>query len=227
MTRSRADGDVPTALMTTYYAQRASAGLLITEGIQPSPVGQGYPNTPGLHSPEQVKAWRHVTDAVHARGGVIFAQLMHTGRIGHPTLQAALRTPVGASPVRAQGQVFTATGMQNFVVPEPLSHEEILGTIDDFVRAARNAIDAGFDGVELHGANGYLLHQFLSSNANVRDDGWGAPPRTGPVSSSRSPGRWPQPSVPSGLRSASPPPTRSTTSSRTTWRPPTPWWSRP
>ena len=176
MTRSRADGDVPTDLMATYYAQRASAGLIVTEGVQPSPIGQGYPNTPGLHTPEHVDAWRQVTDAVHARGGVVFAQLMHTGRIGHPALLAAPRTPVGASPVRAQGQVFTATGLQDFVVPEPLSHEGVLDTIEDFVRAARNAIDAGFDGVELHGANGYLLHQFLSTNANLRDDVWGGAP---------------------------------------------------
>jgi N-ethylmaleimide reductase len=173
MTRSRAygPGATPTELMATYYAQRAGAGLIITEGTQPSPVGQGYLNTPGLHTAEQVAAWQPVTAAVHDRGGLIFAQLMHTGRIGHPTLHGA--TPVGASPVAAAGQVFTADGPQDFVTPEPLDAEGIAETIADFVTSARNAIAAGFDGVELHGANGYLLHQFLSTNANRRDDEWG------------------------------------------------------
>ncbi|MEU8228792.1 alkene reductase [Actinoplanes sp. NPDC048967] len=173
MTRSRAygPGATPTELMATYYAQRAGAGLIITEGTQPSPVGQGYMNTPGLHTPEQVAAWRPITAAVHERGGLIFAQLMHTGRIGHPTLHGA--TPVGASPVAAAGQVYTAEGPRDFVEPEPLDADGIAATIADFTASARNAIEAGFDGVELHGANGYLLHQFLSTNANRRDDDWG------------------------------------------------------
>jgi N-ethylmaleimide reductase len=177
MTRSRAygEGASPTELTAIYYAQRAQAGLIITEGIQPSPTGQGYMNTPGLHTQEQVAAWRPVTGAVHARGGLIFAQLMHTGRIGHPDLfSSGPRHPVGPSPVPAAGQAFTPNGMRDFVTPRELDADGIAETIADFAGAARNAIEAGFDGVELHGANGYLLHQFLSTNANVRDDEWGA-----------------------------------------------------
>ena len=175
MTRSRAygPGQTPTPLMATYYAQRATAGLIITEGTQPSVIGQGYPNTPGLHSTEQVRGWQQVTDAVHAEGGVIFAQLMHTGRIGHPSLLPEGLTPVGPSPVAAAGQVFTPEGMKDFGTPIELDDGGISETINDFAHAARNAITAGFDGVELHGANGYLLHQFLSTNANQRDDRWG------------------------------------------------------
>ncbi|MFC4063546.1 alkene reductase [Actinoplanes subglobosus] len=175
MTRSRAttDGATPTELTATYYAQRASAGLIITEGTQPSVVGQGYTNTPGLHSEEQVAAWRTVTDAVHAEGGVIFAQLMHTGRIGHPSLLPGDLHPVAPSAVKADGQVFTYEGPKDYVTPRELTEPEIIDTIADFATAARNAIAAGFDGVEIHGANGYLVHQFLSSNVNVRTDGWG------------------------------------------------------
>ncbi|WP_035855837.1 alkene reductase [Cryptosporangium arvum] len=175
MTRSRASGPgaTPTELMATYYAQRAGAGLIVTEGIQPSPVGQGYPNTPGLHSDAQVAAWRTVTAAVHARGGVIFAQLMHAGRIGHASLRPGGPLPVGPSAVPAAVEVFTAEGLRPSAVPRALTEDDILGTIRDYADAARNAIDAGFDGVELHGANGYLIHQFLSANANRRTDGWG------------------------------------------------------
>src|SRR6266545_5598185 len=170
MTRSRAYGPdaTPTDLMATYYAQRAGAGLIITEGTQPSVVGQGYPDTPGLHSAEQVDAWRRVTDAVHAEGGVIFAQLMHTGRTGDPDLLPGDLTPVGPSAIAAEGQIYTHTGMKPFPVPHPLTEDEIAETVADFARAARNAIAAGVDGVELHGASGYLIHQFLSSNANQR-----------------------------------------------------------
>ncbi|MFE2353683.1 alkene reductase [Streptomyces parvulus] len=175
MTRSRAYGRGATAteLMAAYYGQRATAGLIVSEGIQPSPVGQGYPDTPGLHSPEQVDAWREVTDAVHAEGGVIFAQLMHTGRIGHPSLLPAGLHPVAPSPVAAKGQVFTHEGPRDFVTPRELDADGIAGTVADFAAAARNAITAGFDGVEIHGANGYLIHQFLSPGANRRTDGWG------------------------------------------------------
>ncbi|HLI02061.1 MAG TPA: alkene reductase [Acidimicrobiales bacterium] len=174
MTRNRAGADgVPTPAMATYYAQRASAGLIVTEGIQPSAVGQGYPATPGLHTPEQVDGWRAVTDAVHARGGTIYAQLMHSGRIGHPTLLPSGLWPVGPSAIAAAGQVYTTAGMQELVTPIELDETGIADTIDDFVVAARLAVDAGFDGVEIHGANGYLLHQFLSANANQRTDGWG------------------------------------------------------
>ncbi|MGW6686420.1 alkene reductase [Streptomyces sp. NPDC054961] len=175
MTRSRAygPGAEPTELMATYYAQRASAGLIVTEGIQPSVAGQGYPNTPGLHTSGQVAAWRQVTDAVHREGGVIFAQLMHTGRIGHPSLLPEGLVPVGPSAVAAKGQVFTPEGPKEFVTPKELSEAEIRQTIADFADAARNAIEAGFDGVELHGANGYLIHQFLAPNTNRRTDAWG------------------------------------------------------
>ncbi|MCB5180473.1 alkene reductase [Streptomyces antimicrobicus] len=174
MTRSRAAaGGVPTELTAEYYAQRASAGLIVTEGIQPSPVGQGYPFTPGLHSAEQVTAWRRVTDAVHAAGGRIFAQLMHTGRIGHPSLLPDGLTPVGPSAVAAKGQVFTPEGPQDFVTPRELTAAEVRQTIADYASAARNAIEAGFDGVELHGANGYLIHQFLAPGTNRRTDEWG------------------------------------------------------
>lgn len=175
MTRSRAygPGAEPTELMATYYAQRAGAGLIVTEGIQPSVVGQGYPDTPGLHSAGQVRAWRIVTDAVHREGGTIYAQLMHTGRIGHPSLLPDGLAPVGPSAVTAKGQVFTHEGPKEFVTPKELTEAEIRQTIEDFAAAARNAIEAGFDGVELHGANGYLIHQFLAPNTNHRTDAWG------------------------------------------------------
>lgn len=178
MTRSRAFGPglTPTDSTVEYYAQRATAGLIITEGIQPSPVGQGYPDTPGLHSGEQVAAWRRVTDAVHAAGGRIFAQLMHAGRIGHPSLLPDGLVPVGASPVAAAGQLFTHEGPQDLVTPRELTADEVRATIGDFAAAARNAVEAGFDGVELHGANGYLIHQFLAPNTNLRDDEWGGSP---------------------------------------------------
>ena len=175
MTRSRAygPGASPTPLMAEYYGQRASAGLIVTEGTQPSVIGQGYPNTPGLHSDQQVGAWKSVTDAVHAQGGVIFAQLMHTGRIGHPSLLPSGMVPVGPSAVAPSGEVFTLEGMKPYVVPRALTEGGIAETVHDFAAAARNAIAAGFDGVEIHGANGYLLHQFLSTNANQREDRWG------------------------------------------------------
>jgi N-ethylmaleimide reductase len=175
MTRSRAQnpGALATDLMALYYAQRASAGLIITEGTQPSVGGQGYPSTPGLHSADQVQSWKKVTDAVDAKGGVIFAQLMHTGRIGHADLLPEGLTPVAPSPVAAAGQVYTAKGPQDFQVPKEMTESEIEQAIADFANAAENAIAAGFDGIEIHGANGYLVHQFLSTNANIRTDQWG------------------------------------------------------
>lgn len=174
MTRSRAgEGGTATDLVVEYYTQRASAGLIITEGIQPSVVGQGYPSTPGLHSAEQVTSWRKVTDAVHAAGGRIFAQIMHAGRIGHPVLLPDGLTPVAPSPVAAPGQVYTHVGPKDFVEPHELTDAEIRETVRDFATASRNAIEAGFDGVELHGANGYLIQQFLAPNTNLRTDGWG------------------------------------------------------
>lgn len=178
MTRSRAygPGRSATELMAIYYAQRATAGLIVTEGTQPSAAGQGYPSTPGLHSAEQVQAWRRVTDAVHDQGGAIFAQLMHTGRIAHPDNGLTATTPLAPSAIRPAGQMFTPTGKQDYPEPAAMSPAQIEETIADFADAARNARDAGFDGVEVHGANGYLLHQFLSSNANQRDDDWGGSP---------------------------------------------------
>lgn len=173
MTRSRAEEGLVSELTAEYYAQRASAGLIVTEGIQPSVVGQGYPFTPGLHSAEQVAAWRKVTDAVHAKGGQIVAQIMHTGRVGHPSLLPDGLVPVAPSAVAAKGQVFTPQGLQDYVTPRELTEAEIEETIADHVTAARNAIEAGFDGVELHGANGYLIHQFLAPNSNQRTDAWG------------------------------------------------------
>ncbi|MET9689569.1 alkene reductase [Streptomyces sp. NPDC006514] len=176
MTRSRAgQGGIATDLVAEYYTQRASAGLIITEGIQPSVVGQGYPFTPGLHDAEQVAAWREVTDSVHAAGGRIFAQLMHSGRIGHPTLLPDGLVPVAPSAVAARGQLFTGDGMKDFVTPHELTGAEVRQTIADYAQAARNAVEAGFDGVELHGANGYLIHQFLAPGSNLRTDEWGGP----------------------------------------------------
>ncbi|HPU14348.1 MAG TPA: alkene reductase [Aeromicrobium sp.] len=175
MTRSRAFGDGATAteLMATYYAQRASAGLIITEGVQPSVVGQGYPDTPGLHSAEQVDSWRKVTAAVHDQGGVIFAQLMHAGRVGDPDLLPGQMNVVGPSAVAAAGQIYTHAGPKPYEVPHALTEAEIVETVADFADAAVNAIEAGFDGVELHGANGYLIQQFISVSANTRADSWG------------------------------------------------------
>lgn len=175
MTRSRAYGPglSPTETMAEYYAQRASAGLIVTEGVQPSIGGQGYPDTPGLHSDEQIAGWRKVTDAVHARGGTIFAQLMHSGRIGHPDLLPGELRPVGPSPVTPAGQLFTKEGMKDFTEPRELTPDAIRATVDEYVSAARNAVAAGFDGIELHGANGYLIHQFLAPNTNLRTDEWG------------------------------------------------------
>lgn len=174
MTRSRATADgVVTELTADYYAQRASAGLIISESIQPSVIGQGYIFTPGLHTSEQTEAWRTVTDAVHDKGGRIFAQLTHAGRIGHPSLYPDGALPVAPSTVASGEQLFSLDGMLDHPEPRELTAEDIDATVADFANAARNAIDAGFDGVELHGANGYLLHQFLADNTNLRTDGYG------------------------------------------------------
>ena len=175
MTRNRAGADgVPTASMATYYAQRADAGLLVTEGTQPSATGQGYPFTPGSHTPEQAAGWRRVTDAVHARGGRIYLQIMHTGRISHPSVQPGGVLPAAPSAVRAAGQIFTPEGLQDFVTPRALETAEIAGIVQDYARAAALAVEqGGFDGVEIHGANGYLPHQFLSENTNTRTDAYG------------------------------------------------------
>ncbi len=185
MTRSRAaSGNVPTALMAQYYAQRASAGLIVTEGTQITQQGQGYAWTPGIHSPGQVAGWRRVTDAVHAAGGRIFAQLWHVGRVSHIALQPDGAAPVSSSPLVAEGvKVFVdpegkgpqagAGKIVQHSMPRALSGTEIKQVVRDFAAAARNALDAGFDGVELHGANGYLINQFIDSQANMRTDGYG------------------------------------------------------
>lgn len=175
MTRSRSDDatGVPPAATAEYYAQRADAGLIITEGTYPSPMGKGYVSTPGIHSAAQVEGWKRVTDAVHARGGLIFLQLMHTGRISHPSLLPAGATPVAPSAIAAEGQAYTMTGPQDFVVPRALETGEIAGVVDEYRQATRRALQAGFDGVELHAASGYLPEQFLSSGTNQRTDGYG------------------------------------------------------
>lgn len=173
MTRSRAANGLVTAMHAGYYAQRASAGLIISESTQPSAIGQGYIDTPGIHSAAQIAAWRQVTAAVHEAGGRIFVQLTHTGRIGHPTLYPDGALPVAPSAVASGEQLFTGTGMLDHPVPRPMTSADIDGTIRAFADAARNAMEAGFDGVELHGANGYLLHQFLADNTNLRTDGYG------------------------------------------------------
>ena len=175
MTRNRAgEGTAPTALNAEYYAQRAGAGLIVTEGTQPSAVGQGYPNTPGLHTDAQVAGWRLVADAVHARGGRIFAQLMHVGRIGHPVITGV--QPVAPSAITPDGEVFTQEGMKPFTEPRALETSELPGVVAEFVDASRRAVEAGLDGVELHSANGYLLHQFLADSTNVRTDAYGGSP---------------------------------------------------
>ncbi|MFF9049340.1 alkene reductase [Streptomyces parvulus] len=174
MTRVRAAaGGLATPSMATYYAQRATAGLIVSEGIQPSPVGQSNPGTPGLHTAEQVTAWRPVTGAVHTNGGRIFAQIMHGGRVSHPDT-TGLR-PVGPSAVPAVGDVFTPSGPRPAPTPRALETAEVPEHAHSYAAAARRAVDAGFDGVELHGANGYLISQFLSSNANLRTDRYGGP----------------------------------------------------
>ncbi|WP_030669230.1 alkene reductase [Streptomyces sp. NRRL B-1347] len=174
MTRARAGTDgLPTASTATHYARRATAGLIVSEGVQPSLVGQSNPNTPGLYNDAQVTAWRPVTSAVHTNGGRIFAQIMHGGRVGHP--EVAGQRPVGPSAVALRGEVFAGADFGRLPAPVPraLSTKEVGGEVAVYADAARRAVSAGFDGVELHGANGYLIQQFLSSNANLRTDAYG------------------------------------------------------
>lgn len=173
MTRARATGNVPNALMADYYGQRASAGLIIAEGTSPSPNGLGYLNIPGLFSPAQVEGWRAVTEAVHRRGGRIFVQLMHTGRIGHSANLPPGGEVLAPSAVTAAGEIFTASGLAAHSVPRAMTEAEIAQAIQEFADGARNARAAGFDGVELHAANGYLLDQFLNPRSNQRQDAWG------------------------------------------------------
>ncbi|OQA34951.1 MAG: N-ethylmaleimide reductase [Betaproteobacteria bacterium ADurb.Bin341] len=174
LTRNRAGaGNVPTPLMAEYYRQRATAGLIISEGTPISPQAHGYPRTPGIHTPEQIEGWKVVTAAVHAAGGKIVVQLWHTGRISHPDMQPGNALPVAPSAIRPAGQTFTYTGMKEFVTPRALETAEIPGLIATYVQAAQNGIAAGFDGVEVHAGNGYLLDQFLRSSTNQRTDAYG------------------------------------------------------
>ncbi len=174
MTRCRAgSGHVPQPFTADYYAQRASAGLIITEASQVSPQGIGYMDTPGIHSAEQVAGWKRVTDAVHAQGGRIFIQLWHVGRVSHPSFQPGHASPVAPSAISPGGQVYTPQGMQDYVTPRALELKELPGIVHDYAHAARNALAAGFDGVEIHGANGYLLDQFLRDGSNQRTDLYG------------------------------------------------------
>jgi N-ethylmaleimide reductase len=174
LTRSRADAEgVPTPLMAEYYAQRSTAGLIIAEASNISPQGRGYALTPGLYSAPQVAAWRLVTDAVHAKGGHIFVQLWHVGRISHPSLQPNGALPVAPSALMPKATSFTPTGFQPCVTPRALAIGEIPAIVEQYRQAARNALDAGFDGVEIHAANGYLIEQFLRDSTNQRIDAYG------------------------------------------------------
>lgn len=174
MTRSRALDNLPNELMTDYYGQRSGAGLIITEGTAPAPEALGYPRIPGIFSNDQIEGWKKVTAAAHAGNSEIFLQLMHTGRIGHIDNLPNGAVLVSASSVKAAGQIFTDTaGMQDHSEPVALSSEGVQEVIRGHVQAAKNAVAAGFDGVELHGANGYLIEQFLNPNVNTRNDEWG------------------------------------------------------
>lgn len=174
MTRNRTGRDgVPTPIMATYYGQRATAALVITEATQISVQGVGYPNTPGIYTRKQVSGWSKVVDAVHQLGGRIFLQLFHAGRVSHPSLQLGGTLPVAPSPIAPEGETMTYEGLQPFVVPRALERSEIHGIVEQFGLVARNARAAGFDGVEIHAANGYLIDQFLRDGSNRRTDEYG------------------------------------------------------
>ncbi|MBA4368000.1 MAG: alkene reductase [Desulfobacterium sp.] len=174
MTRNRATGNIPNALMAEYYTQRATAGLIITEGASPSPNGLGYPRIPGIFSKAQVDGWKHITDAVHAKGAKMFLQIMHCGRIAHTLNLPAGANVLAPSAVASAGEMYTDTeGMKPLPVPKMMTGEDIKSTIAEFVQAAKNAVTAGFDGIELHSANGYLLEQFIRPNTNQRTDAYG------------------------------------------------------
>lgn len=174
LTRSRATGNVPNALMARYYRQRAEAGLIITEGTSPSPNGLGYARIPGLFTDEQVAGWRCVTEGVHGAGGKIFVQLMHTGRVSHPANMPAGARVLAPSAVPLPGEMWTdSEGLQPHPLPEAMTEADIAHAIGEFGAAAQRAREAGFDGVEVHGANGYLIDQFLNTASNQRQDRWG------------------------------------------------------
>lgn len=171
LTRCRAIGNIPNDIMATYYQQRAMAGLIITEGTSPSPNGLGYARIPGIFNEEQIAGWKKVTTAVREHGGKIFLQIMHTGRISHIFNMQKDTEIIAPSAVKAEGQMWTDTkGLQDYPVPKAMTYDDIISTQEEYVTAAKNAIEAGFDGVELHGANGYLLEEFLSPITNVRTD---------------------------------------------------------
>jgi N-ethylmaleimide reductase len=173
LTRCRAvEGNVPNPLAVTYYAQRASAGLIVSEATQVTPLGQGYPHTPGIHSDEQVKGWIRVTDAVHQAGGRMFLQLWHVGRVSHPDFHNG-QLPVAPSALPVEGELFTPLGKKKIETPRALELSEIPQVVEQFKKGAENAMAAGFDGVEIHGANGYLLDQFTKSGTNHRSDAYG------------------------------------------------------
>lgn len=174
LTRSRAIDNIPNELMATYYGQRAAAGLIITEGTSPSPNGLGYPRIPGVFSDAQVAGWKKVTEAVHTNGGKIFLQIMHTGRVGHPLNLPENAQVLAPSAVRADDQMYTdAEGMKDLPEPIAMTVEQVEEAITEYVQAAQNAIEAGFDGVEIHGANGYLIEQFINPKTNQRTDKYG------------------------------------------------------
>jgi N-ethylmaleimide reductase len=174
MTRSRAIGNVPNELMGKYYKSRADAGLIITEGTSPSPNGLGYARIPGMYSDAQVQGWQRVNDGVHAAGGRIFIQLMHTGRVSHPANMPAGTRVLAPSAIATPGEMWTdSNGMQAHPIPAAMSEDDIAAAIVEYANSAKRAIEAGFDGVELHGANGYLIDQFLNTASNQRTDRWG------------------------------------------------------
>jgi N-ethylmaleimide reductase len=178
MTRTRAtEDDVPTDVMRDYYVQRASAGLIVTECTPVSDQAHGIIRAPGLHRADQIAAWREITAAVHAAGGRIYCQIWHCGRVAHPDMRGG-EQPVGPSPIAATGDFFLPSGRVEFPVPRELAVDEIAGIVADFAQATRNAREAGFDGVELHGANGYLQDQFLQDGSNRRTDAYGGSTRT-------------------------------------------------
>ncbi|HEY7636809.1 MAG TPA: alkene reductase [Gemmatimonadales bacterium] len=178
MTRSRASGHcMPSVLASAYYAQRASAGLIISEAAHVSAAGAGHPNTPGMHRADQAASWRRVTDAVHARGGRILVQLWHAGRVSHPLNQPGGALPVAPSPIAPEGTVFTPRGRLPYVAPRELETQEVVAIVEQFAHAASFALAAGFDGVDIHAANGYLLDQFLRDGSNQRGDRYGGEPR--------------------------------------------------
>src|SRR5258707_10231181 len=174
LTRSRAGpGNVPNALNALYYAQRASAGLIISEATQISPEGQGYISTPGIHSQDQIEGWRVVTTAVRVAGGCMVLQLWHVGRISHPSFQPGGAMPVAPSAIKPNARAFTAKGFEPIPTPRALDVEEIPGVVGQYAKAAENAMAAGFDGVQVHAANGYLIDQFLRDRTNKRSDRYG------------------------------------------------------